>query len=111
MYAFTGYYKDKMITVMGSGMGCPSASLYAYELYKFYDVEKIIRIGTSGSMKPSINLMDVVLSTGSYSESALAYHWGKYYDRFIRIRGNRNYIVDCNGDIATSNCNDNSWKD
>ena len=93
MLAFTGYYKDKLITVMGSGMGCPSASLYAYELYKFYDVEKIIRIGTSGSMKESIKILDVVLSTGSYSESALAYHWGKYYDRFIETTYELNKIV------------------
>lgn len=93
MYAFTGYYKDKLITVMGSGMGCPSAALYAYELYKFYDVEKIIRIGTSGSKKRDIKILDVVLSTGSYSESSIAYHWGKYYDKFIETSYDLNRTI------------------
>lgn len=97
MFAFTGYYKDKLITVMGSGMGCPSASLYAYELYEFYDVEKIIRIGTSGATRKDINILDVILSTGSYSESALAYHWGKYYDRFIETSYELNKTI-----LATS---------
>lgn len=83
MYAFTGYYKDKLVTVMGSGMGCPSVGIYAYELYHFYDVEKIIRIGTSGSNKPDIKVLDVILSTGAYSESTFAYSWGQYYDKFI----------------------------
>ena len=93
MYAFTGYYKAERITVMGSGMGCASAGLYAHELYKFYDVDKIIRIGTSGSMKPSINMMDVVLSTGSYSESAFAYHWGGCKDKFIETSEELNKVI------------------
>ena len=93
MYAFTGYYKGERITVMGSGMGCASAGLYAHELYKFYDVDKIIRIGTSGSMKPSINMMDVVLSTGSYSESAFAYHWGGCKDKFIETSEELNKVI------------------
>ena len=45
MYAFTGYYKGERITVMGSGMGCASAGIYAFELFKFYNVQKMIRIG------------------------------------------------------------------
>lgn len=83
MYAFTGYYKDKLITVMGSGMGCPSVGIYAYELYKFYDVKKIIRIGSSGSNREDVKILDVVLSTGAYSESTFAYHWNKSTDKFI----------------------------
>lgn len=83
MYAFTGYYKDKLITVMGHGMGCPSIGLYAYELYHFYDVEKIIRIGSSGAFRKDIKKLDICLSTGSYSESSFAYHWNKSKDRFI----------------------------
>ncbi len=83
MYAFTGFYKDTLVTVMGHGMGCPSVGIYAYELFHFYDVEKIIRVGSSGAFSKDIKILDVCLSTGAYSESAFAYHWGKYYDRFI----------------------------
>ena len=70
IFGYTGYYKDKMITVFSSGMGIPSACIYAYELYKFYDVEKIIRIGTCGTMHPNVKLMDVVLASSAYSFSS-----------------------------------------
>lgn len=83
MYAFTGYYKDKLITVMGHGMGCPSIGIYAYELYHFYDVKKIIRIGSSGAFRSDIKTLDVCLSTGAYSESAFAYHWSKTREKFF----------------------------
>ena len=69
MYGYTGYYKNKRITVFASGMGIPSIGIYAYELFKFYDVKKIIRIGTSGSSNKDIKLLDVVLSEGSYSKT------------------------------------------
>lgn len=93
MYAFTGYYKDKLVTVVGSGMGCPSASLYAYELFTFYGVEKIIRIGSAGANKENIKLMDTVLSTGAYSESSIAYQWGSYTDKFIKSNNELNEII------------------
>ena len=93
MYAFTGYYKDKLVTVVGSGMGCPSASLYAYELFTFYGVEKIIRIGSAGANKENIKLMDTVLSTGAYSESSIAYQWGGYTDKFIESNNELNAII------------------
>lgn len=69
MLGFTGTYKEKEITVFASGMGCPSIGIYAYELYKFYDVEKIIRIGTCGSNYPDVKLLDVILADSSYSLS------------------------------------------
>ncbi len=94
MYAFTGYYKDKLVTVVGSGMGCPSASLYAYELFTFYGVEKIIRIGSAGANKENIKLMDTVLSTGAYSESSIAYQWGGYTDKFIKSNDELNEIIE-----------------
>ncbi len=72
MFAFTGYYKNKLVTVMGSGMGVASVGIYAYELYKFYDVEKIIRIGSAGSMHHDAKILDVVMSTGAYSNSSFA---------------------------------------
>lgn len=93
MYAFTGYYKDKLVTVVGSGMGCPSASLYAYELFTFYGVEKIIRIGSAGANKENIKLMDTILSTGAYSESSIAYQWGGYTDKFIKSNNELNEII------------------
>lgn len=93
MYAFTGYYKDKLITVMGHGMGCPSIGLYAYELYHFYDVEKIIRIGSSGAFRDSIKKLDICLSTGSYSESSFAYHWSKSRDKFFESSAELNQDI------------------
>lgn len=69
MYGYTGKYKGKKVTVFASGMGVPSIGIYSYELYKFYDVEKIIRIGTSGSFDPDVKLLDVVLSNGAYCKS------------------------------------------
>ena len=72
MYAYTGLYKGKSITVMASGMGMPSVGIYSYELYKFYDVENIIRIGSAGAYTEDINLYDVVLVTKSYSLSSYA---------------------------------------
>ena len=69
MFFYTGYYKDKRITVASSGMGIPSMGIYAYELIKFYDVKKIIRIGTCGSFDEKIKLEDLILSTGAHSVS------------------------------------------
>ncbi len=69
MYGYTGKYKGKEVTVFASGMGVPSIGIYSYELYKFYDVENIIRIGTCGSFHEDIKLLDVVLSSGAYCKS------------------------------------------
>ena len=75
MFGYTGYYKGKRVTVFASGMGVPSIGIYSYELYKFYHVEKIIRIGTSGSFHKDVKLLDVVLSTGAYCKS--------YFDQLL----------------------------
>lgn len=72
MYAYTGTYKGKIITIMASGMGMPSMGIYSYELYKFYNVENIIRIGSCGSYKPELKLFDIVLSENVFSESNFA---------------------------------------
>ena len=69
MYAYTGEYKGNKVTVFPSGMGIPSIGIYAYELFKFYDVNTIIRIGTSGTIHKDVKLLDVVLATSSYSVS------------------------------------------
>ena len=72
IYAYTGKYKGKEITVMASGMGMPSMGIYCYELYKFYGVETIIRIGSCGAYKPDLDLLDVVLIERSYTEGNFA---------------------------------------
>jgi purine-nucleoside phosphorylase len=72
MFGYTGKYKGKKVTVMGSGMGMPSIGIYSYELYKFYDVENIIRIGSAGSYSKDLGLYEVVLASEAYSESSYA---------------------------------------
>ena len=72
MYAYTGLYNGKEVTVMAHGMGMPSMGIYAYELYKFYDVEEIIRIGSCGAYLEEMKLFDLILSTACYSESNFA---------------------------------------
>lgn len=65
MLAFTGTYKGKEISVMGSGMGIPSIGIYSYELFNFYGVDNIIRIGSAGAIQDDIKLMDVVIGMGA----------------------------------------------
>lgn len=72
MFGYTGTYKGKKISVMGSGMGMPSIGIYSYELYTEYDVEAIIRIGSAGSYSEKANVYDVVLANSVYSESSFA---------------------------------------
>lgn len=72
MLAFTGQYKGKTVTVMASGMGMPSIGIYSYELFKFYNVEKIIRVGSCGAYTSDLNLYDLVLVNACYSESSYA---------------------------------------
>lgn len=69
MLTFTGTLNGKWVTVMGHGMGLDSIGIYAYELYKFYDVEKIIRFGSCGSYNPNHKLFDVFVASKSFSES------------------------------------------
>ena len=72
MLAYTGTYKGKEISIMAHGMGMPSVGIYSYELFKFYDVENIIRIGSCGGYKPELKLFDIVLSENVFSESNYA---------------------------------------
>lgn len=69
---FTGTYKGKRVSVMASGMGMPSIGIYSYELYHFYDVDNIIRIGTAGAMQPELAVRDVVLGMGACTDSNYA---------------------------------------
>ena len=72
IYAYTGEYKKKRITIMASGMGMPSIGIYSYELFKIYDVDYIIRIGSCGSYSKDLKLFDIVLSENCYSEGNFA---------------------------------------
>lgn len=75
MYAYTGTYKGKKISVMGSGMGMPSIGIYSYELYKFYGVETIIRIGSCGAYNKDLNLFDVIIAQGASTDSNWAHQY------------------------------------
>ena len=72
MFGFTGTYKGKRVSVMGSGMGIPSITLYSYELYHFYDVENIIRVGTAGSLTPGLKIKDIAIAQAACTDSAFA---------------------------------------
>ena len=72
MLAYTGTYKGKEITVFSSGMGMPSMGIYCYELYKFYDVDTIIRIGSCGAYSEDYNIFDTILVENSYTEGNFA---------------------------------------
>ena len=76
MLAYTGKYQGKEVTIMGSGMGIPSIGIYSYELYNFYDVDRIIRIGSAGSVCPDLNLFDIVIAQGASTNS----NWIKQYN-------------------------------
>lgn len=73
MYGYTGQYNGNYVSVMGSGMGMPSMGIYSYELFHFYNVQNIIRIGSAGSYCKELNLLDIVLVTKAYSESSYAF--------------------------------------
>lgn len=72
MLGYTGTYNGKRVSVMGGGMGMPSVGIYTYELYNFYGVESIIRIGTAGGVDDSVNLRDVVIGLGACTDSNYA---------------------------------------
>lgn len=77
MLAYTGTYNKKPVTVFSSGMGMPSMGIYAYELFKFYDVENIIRIGSCGAYNEELNLFDTILVDKSYNEGNFAFAWNQ----------------------------------
>lgn len=83
MFAYTGYYKGKRITIMGSGMGMASMGIYSYELFKFYDVDTIIRIGSCGSNDVNYKIGDTLLAETSTAKT--------YYDKMMF--GDTNNIV------------------
>ncbi|MDU6445117.1 MAG: DeoD-type purine-nucleoside phosphorylase, partial [Streptococcus sp.] len=69
MFGYTGTYKGKEVSVMGSGMGIPSIGIYSYELYNFFDVDTIIRIGSCGALQENVNLYDVIIAQAASTNS------------------------------------------
>lgn len=69
MYGYTGTYHGKRVSFMGHGMGMPSMGIYSYELYHFYDVQRIIRTGTAGCIQPGMNIGDIILAQGACTDS------------------------------------------
>lgn len=96
MTAYTGYYNDKLITVFPSGMGIPSMGIYSYELFNFYNVEKIIRIGTSGAGNEDIKVKDLVLATSAYSLSTFAELFDGTENHLMNSNEELNKIIELN---------------
>lgn len=76
MYGYTGTYQGKPVSVMGHGMGMPSIGIYTYELYHFYGVKQIIRVGTAGSIQKGINIGDIILAQGACTDSNYLHQYG-----------------------------------
>ena len=116
IFAYTGTYKGKEVTVMAHGMGMPSAGIYVYELYKFYDVERIIRLGSCGCYSEDLNLLDIILVDSSYTESNYAYTLNnehvqisestKELTDFIESISKKENIKVTRGNVTTTDCFD-----
>lgn len=83
MLGYTGEFNGTKVTVMGSGMGMPSMSIYAFELIHFFGVKKIIRIGTCGAVSPRALVGEILLSDKVYSESNFAYTYNDYQEHVV----------------------------
>ncbi len=84
MLGFTGYYNGTRVTVMGSGMGMPSCGIYAFELYYYYNVQKIIRIGTCGVRSKEVDIPEIILADNIYSESNFAFSYNGYKGNTVK---------------------------
>lgn len=121
IYAYTGTYKGKEITVMAHGMGIPSMGIYAYELFKFYDVEKIIRLGSCGAYSIDLNLLDIILVDKSYTESNFSYELNnekvnlvessKYLNNKLKESASKLGINVVEGNVMSTDCFDWYVKD
>ena len=87
---YTGKYKNKKITVMAHGMGNPSMGIYSHELFNFYDVDCIIRVGSIGAMREEINLRDIIIATRSFTKTN--------YDNFDDEHGEG--FIDASGELV-----------
>ncbi len=125
MFGFTGDYKGKKVSVMGSGMGMPSMGIYSYELFSFYGVEKIIRVGTCGAFQADVHVYDVILAQGSCTDSNYARQYelngGTYsaissfglLNKAYQVAKERNIRVHVGNVLASDvfyNVNPDNWK-
>ena len=76
VFGYTGTYKGKKVSVMGTGMGIPSIGLYTHELIHFYDVRNLIRIGSCGAITPDVKIGDIIMAQGACTDSNYAYQYG-----------------------------------
>ena len=121
MLAYTGTYKGKEITVFSHGMGMASMGIYCYELYKFYDVENIIRIGSCGAYSENLNIFDTILVDNSYTEGNFAYEWNEkdchlaksssFLNEIIENVSMQNNIPYIKGNTLCSDCFDGYLED
>lgn len=121
MLAYTGTYKGKEITVFSHGMGMASMGIYCYELYKFYDVENIIRIGSCGAYSEDLNIFDTILVDNSYTEGNFAYEWNSkdcnliesssLLNEIIENVSSKNNIPYVKGNVLCSDCFDGYLED
>ena len=100
MFAYTGEYEGKRITIFPSGMGIPSMGIYSYELFTSYGVEKIIRIGTIGAYNSDLKLGDVVIAKRAYSDSSYAKVQSNYKKNYL---DSDNDINECIMEVAQEN--------
>ena len=75
VHGYTGYYKGVKVSVMASGMGMPAIGIYSHELFNFFGVENIIRVGSAGSIQDHVNLYDIVIAQGATTDS----NWHKQF--------------------------------
>ena len=94
MFCYTGIYKDKRISVMAHGMGMPSMGIYSYELYHFYKVEKIIRLGSCGAIVDDLNLNDLILVDRSYTEGNYAYNFDNKHCNIAKASSTLNKLIE-----------------
>jgi purine-nucleoside phosphorylase, family 1 (deoD) len=90
MLGFTGTYNGKEVSVQGHGMGIPSIGIYSYELFKFYDVDTIVRIGTCGAFNPDVKLGSIIIANTAYTDSNYGYQYG--YDSSFRPEADKELL-------------------
>lgn len=93
MLGYTGMYKGKKVTVMGSGMGMPSMGIYSFELFHFYNVRRIIRIGTCGVVSPDVKIPEIILGNLFYSDCNYAYSFDDYPKNTIECNEGLNRLI------------------
>jgi len=113
MLGFTGMFNGKRVSVMGSGMGLGSMGIYSYELYKFYDVDVIMRIGSCGTSDPNLDILDIILADHAYSSETFAkvahgyeqnhFKGSERVSKLIKKVASEKNIKITEGNIATGN--------